>query len=96
MNMLGIPHRDGVTFNVERDGKRLSLQHNRVLAALRDGEWWTLSELSAHTKDPEASVSARLRDLRKPRFGSHVIQREYVRQGLHRYRLVSSGEGDTI
>jgi len=37
---------------------------------------------------PEASVSARLLDLRKPTIGGHVIVRLYVRRGLHEYRLV--------
>jgi hypothetical protein len=59
-----------------------------VLAFIQDERWHTLSEIAAHTKDPEASVSARLRDLRKPRFGSHTIEREYVERGLFRYRLV--------
>ena len=89
MNLLGVPHRDGLTFNLERDGRRLSMQHNRVLARLRDGEWWTLNRLSHATGDPEASISARIRDLRKPRFGSHVVERRYVSKGLWQYRLVT-------
>lgn len=88
MTDLAIPTRDGQTYVHERDGARLHKQHNRVLAALRDGAWWTLAALSEHTKDPEASVSARLRDLRKPRFGAHEIDRRYVRRGLFQYRLV--------
>ena len=83
-----ITFRDGSTFDQERDGARLDKQHNRVLSALRGGDWWTLSALSRETGDPEASVSARLRDLRKPRFGSHTIERQYVERGLNRYRLV--------
>jgi len=88
MNMLGVPHRDGSTFNQARDGKRLAMQHNRVLAALRDGKEHTLSELHKLTGDPEASISARIRDLRKPRFGSYQIERRYVERGLWAYRLV--------
>ncbi len=85
---MNIQPRDGSTYDHQRDGRRLAGQHCRVLAFMRDGEWHTLSEIAAHTKDPEASVSARLRDLRKPRFGSHNIEREYVERGLFRYRLV--------
>ena len=84
-----IPHRDGKTYDHARDARRLAGQHNRVLAFMRDGKWHTLSEIALHTRDPEASVSARLRDLRKPRFGSHMIEREYVERGLFRYRLVT-------
>lgn len=83
-----IATRDGSTYVHERDGVRLHKQHERVLLALRNGAWWTLAQLSTHTGDPEASVSARLRDLRKPRFGSHEIDRRYVRRGLFEYRLV--------
>jgi len=90
MNRLGAvpPHRDGDTFVYSRDARRLAGQHCRVLAFMRDGEWHTLSEIAQATKDPEASVSARLRDLRKPRFGGYQIDREYVERGLFRYRLV--------
>jgi hypothetical protein len=83
-----VPHRDGATFDPARDGQRLAAQHHRVLARLRDGEWWTLRRLAQATGDPEASISARLRDLRKERFGSHLIERRYVERGLFQYRLV--------
>jgi len=42
---------------------------------MRDGEWRTLGEISEATGHPEASVSARLRDFRKPRFGGHTVNR---------------------
>lgn len=87
-----LPCRDGATYQHQRDGKRLAAQHHRVLAAMRDNGWWTLSELHRATGDPEASISARLRDLRKPRFGGHVIEREYVERGLFRYRLKNQQE----
>ncbi len=82
------PRPDGRTYNHKRDGERLKGQHGRVWAAMRCGEWFTLAELSRVTCDPEASISARLRDLRKCKFGSHIIQREYVKRGLFRYRLL--------
>lgn len=83
-----IPQRDGKTYSHARDGARLALQHNRVLAVMQDGQEHTLAELAKKTGDPEASVSARLRDLRKPRFGSHDIRTRYVERGLFVYRLV--------
>jgi len=82
------PHRDGATYVHERDGKRLHSQHHRVLAFLRDGREHTLAEIAKATGDPEASVSARIRDLRKARFGSYQIERRYVERGLWAYRLV--------
>jgi hypothetical protein len=91
-DLAHVPTRDGRTYVHERDGRRLAAQHHRVLAALRNGEWWTLRQLHDRTGDPEASISARLRDLRKPRFGSHNIEREYVQRGLFRYRLKDQAE----
>lgn len=82
-----IARRDGKTYDHERDGERLHYQHNRVLSFMRTHGWVTLSAISEATGDPEASISARLRDLRKPRFGSHLIERRYVRRGLYEYRL---------
>jgi hypothetical protein len=77
----------GATFVEERDGARLLSQLRRTFNALKDSRWHTLSELAQITGDPPASVSARLRDLRKPSFGNHVVERRYVRRGLFEYRL---------
>lgn len=74
----------GQTFSLDRDGARLGDQARRVFEAMRDGEWRTLREISAATGDPEASVSARLRGFRD--FG-FTVEREYIRRGLHKYRV---------
>lgn len=79
----------GVTYEPDRDRDRLRAQLQRVLAVVKDGEWYTLAELAHDTGDPEASVSARLRDLRKDKFGAHVIEREYVSKGLWKYRMTA-------
>lgn len=79
---------DGVTFDPTRDTRRLTAQHHRVKALMRDGRWRTLAEISEATGDPEASVSARLRDFRKTKFGGHGVDRQYVERGLYRYKLV--------
>lgn len=92
MTDLAVQPRDGATYQHERDGRRLHAQHHRVLAFIRGGAWHTLAAISKATHDPEASVSARLRDLRKPQFGSYLIERRYVRRGLHEYRLVTQME----
>jgi hypothetical protein len=77
----------GETYDPDRDGPRLRRQLQRVIRCMQDGEWRTLDQISRATGDPPASVSARLRDLRKPQFGSHEVDREYVSRGLWRYRL---------
>lgn len=87
-DLATIPHRDGETYDHARDGARLAGQHARVKALMRDGRWRTLAMIALETRDPEASVSARLRDLRKKRFGSHEVERRHVRDGLFEYRLV--------
>lgn len=79
---------DGITYDRPRDGKRLSTQLRLVHGALLTGRWFTLAELAEISHGSEASVSARIRDLRKPRFGGYEIEREYVSRGLWRYRLV--------
>ncbi len=81
---------DGRTYDAPRDGDRLNAQLQRVLHAMQDGGWWVLAQLSAATGDPEASVSARIRDLRKPKFGGHLVERRYVSSGLWEYRLVKT------
>jgi hypothetical protein len=81
---------DGDTFDPERDGVRLTKQHRDVWRYMQDERWHTLSAVSHGTGHPEASVSARLRDLRKRRFGGHTVERRYVTHGIWAYRLVSN------
>jgi len=79
---------DGITINDERDEGRLNKQLDAVRTAmLRSPEWWTLAALAGTTRYPEASVSARLRDLRKPKFGGYTVERKYVERGLWAYRV---------
>ena len=78
---------DGRTYDAERDGERLKMQLARVWKLMFDQKWRTLEEISARTYGSEASVSARLRDFRKARFGGHVVDRRYVGNGVWEYRL---------
>lgn len=79
--------RDGETFDYPRDGVRLNRQHADVWTVIRDGAWRTLAEISQDSGHPEASVSARLRDFRKDRFGALKIDRRYIANGMWEYRL---------
>jgi hypothetical protein len=83
---------DGETFDPERDGERLALQLKAVRRAMSDHKWHTLYGLSIATGAPEASASARLRDLRKPNHGSNIIERRYVNNGLWEYRMARPGD----
>lgn len=82
---------DGRTFSPTLDGARLAGQLQRVREIMRDGRWHTLRCLAAQTGGSEAGVSARIRDLRKPRFGAHAIERRRVADsGLYEYRMVTT------
>lgn len=83
------PDHDGETYEADKDHVRLNAQTLRVWNVLRSGRWMTLHAISAETGDPEASVSARLRDLRKAKFGAHRVERQRVGDdsGLFVYRL---------
>lgn len=74
----------GSTIVIERDKPRLAPQMQRVHDFVLGVGWVTLGQISAATGDPEASVSARLRDLRDMGFR---VDREFVKNGLHRYRV---------
>lgn len=82
------PTFDGETYSPPADSVRLRGLLARVRDAMLDGEWWTLRALSDRCGGSEASVSARIRDLRKEKFGSYRIDHEHVGGGLWRYRMV--------
>lgn len=80
---------DGPTFDARQDGKRLGTLMDRVIVLMRDGQWRTLAAIRGECGGTEASVSARLRDLRKERFGSFIVERRRVdgAPGLWEYRV---------
>lgn len=86
--------RGGDTFEAARDESRLNRQMRDVWRIVRDEEWHTLPEIADLTGHPEASISARLRDLRKRRFGGHTVERTFVGAGLWAYRFHPRGGCD--
>jgi hypothetical protein len=84
-------------FDGASDGQtRLTAQIEVVRVILSDHKWHTLVDLQTrmpHTSD--ASISARIRDLRKPRFGGHVITSRRVQGGggTYEYRLEPAQDG---
>lgn len=80
---------DGETFDAKRDGKRLNAQAADVFRLMQDGKWRTLSDIADATGHPEASVSARLRDLRKPKLGGFTVERRHVEGGTWQYRVIA-------
>jgi hypothetical protein len=79
---------DGKTYDARLDRNRLTAQLDRVRAFMNDGQWRTLAGIAVLLGYPEASVSARLRDLRKQKFGGRTVLRRRVEGGLYEYRLV--------
>ena len=84
---------DGSTYEPALDKHRLASQLQSVTFLMIDGVWRTLQEIADELKIPEASASARLRDLRKVRFGSNRVERRRrgaEKRGLFEYRVVRS------
>jgi hypothetical protein len=79
---------DGETFVPALDGARLTAQYEKVFNLMSDSGWRTLDEISKATVSPPASVSARLRDMRKEKFGGHTVNRDRLDNGLFRYQLI--------
>jgi len=95
---------DGPAYSPEHDRDRLTGQLRRIFEVMKDGEWRTLEEIREGTRttfkmatgDPEASISAQLRHLRKPRFGSHTVlkrRRGGPKSGCYEYRLLLPPDG---
>lgn len=82
------PRFNGPVYVPERDHARLTNQHVRIRDFMLDGRWRTLKAIADALGYPEASVSAQLRHLRKPRFGGYTVERRHVSQGLFEYRVV--------
>lgn len=95
----GAAHFNGPDYDPALDRVRLTGQIKRVFEAMSDGQWRTLAEIELITADPQASISAQLRHLRKARFGSHVIEkrrRGEPKRGLFEYRMACKHEGATF
>ena len=81
---------DGLTYSQQDDKDRLKSQFSRVKKLMRDREWRTLTEIQNVVGGSEASISARLRDLRKSRNGTNLVdkrRRGTPGDGLYEYRL---------
>jgi len=86
-----LPHPDGETYDPEFDYDRLSGQILRVFDVMKDSRWRTVNEIHWETNDPHPSISTRLRDFRKKKYGSHIVERRTRgdrSDGLYEYRLL--------
>jgi len=86
ISMKENPDFDGNNYFID-DKERLTRQCKRVFDLMKDGKWRTLEQISLINNDPLTSISARLRDLRKPKFGNFVVNKRLVEKGLWEYQL---------
>lgn len=89
---------DGVTIDPKSDQIRLTGQLKAVFE-LWEGRlyrhWWSLEEIKVCIGGSEAGISARLRDLRKDKFGGHTVnkrRRGDPKNGLWEYQLERRGK----
>ena len=81
---------DGKTYEPNYDKKRLESQLVRVSSLMSDNKWRTLFEIYSVVGGSTASISARLRDLRKIKFGGKIVERRARGErsyGIFEYRL---------
>lgn len=79
----------GPSYEFHRDEPRLTDQRETIKTLMLDGIWRTLPEIHQATRYPEASISAQLRHLRKPRFGGYTVEKRRVNGGgLYEYRVI--------
>jgi len=70
-----------------KDQERLAGQIKRIYTLMIDGQWRTLAEIETATGDPQASISAQLRNLRKHDFGYHTVAKRRRSESQWEYRV---------
>jgi hypothetical protein len=81
-----------IALDEKRLGKQLARVKEVLVKAAAIKAWVTLRELSVLTNFGEASISARIRDLRKDHFGGYTVQRRRrgdPTKGIWEYLLVN-------
>ena len=82
----------GAGYDPIRDNKRLVGQLEKIVKVMMEGDWYTLQFIESLTDCQQTSISAQLRHLRKERFGNNIVEREYIKDGLYKYRVTFSQE----
>ena len=82
---------NGSDYDPALDDDRLKTQMGKVYSFMRTGHWHALQEISRSIDEPEASVNAQLRHLRKERFGRYIVNKRRSGKkhcGLFEYQLL--------
>lgn len=82
-----VPQFDGETYDESKDFRRLNSQFEKVKAIMSDGKWWSPYELKALIGGSESGITARIRDLKKERFGAYKIDKRRRTTGTWEYRI---------
>jgi hypothetical protein len=88
-----LPDFDGETYEPKLDRQRLSTQLREVERIMLNGEWLTIAQIVDDMRKRaipcrEAGISARIRDLRKARFGGYNVERRRAGvNGVFEYRI---------
>lgn len=86
------PMFDGETYSKQFDCERLTGLMRAVYDLMKDGEWRTAAEIKdIIQRGSEGGIGARMRDLRKAKWGSHDVpsrRRGDEKNGLYEYRMV--------
>ena len=92
LELKSTPDFDGKTYERAKDHPRLMTQLERVRYILTTPteKRWTLRELADAIGAPEASISARIRDLRKGKFGGYEVKHNRRDGGLWEYWIERS------
>ena len=79
----------GAAYEPKIDAKRLVNQHARIKTFMLEHSWCTLAELAGILDYPEGSISAQIRHLKKPQFGSYKVEkrRRNSEGGTWEYRV---------
>ena len=78
---------NGSDYTPTLDDVRLHKQMDRVKQACQGGMPMSLAQIAKATGDPEASVSAQLRHLRKEKHGAHKVDKFHISHGFYLYRV---------
>jgi hypothetical protein len=88
------PDFDGDDYVADRDNARLTNQIDKVRmyssennAGIYRVNECLVKQIAADLKQPEPSVSAQIRNLRKDRFGARTVNREYRGNGCYAFKL---------
>ena len=83
------PKFSGAVYDEQKDGQRLKHQINVIFDLMKDCKFRTLREIEDLTDFPQSSISAQLRNLKKPAFGSHALnKRRRDGRGTWEYQII--------